>query len=364
MIRTLLYSAVIFTTVCATAATPTVVDRNDRAPIPGASVFDASGKMIGMSDANGTLPDIPHTNYPITIRSLGYNDLTLDAPDDSVMLTERIYQLPEITVGAADRNVVRLICYVREYTTVTGDNESTTMFAEHIVDYFLPRKGAKKVKTQRHPRKLGWRAFCHTTDKNGLDSVSYPSSDTNMFTWLDLIELDDKPVIAPDRMKNGAVSDSIGGKSGLKTLYRQTDNSFTATYDALADKKGHTWSPMAFKLFGFTMDVNGMMLSQTFMRNKYGEYLPEDLTNASYTFNATGRGKWIRKAFNSDKPVDLKAYFEIYVVDREYLPADEAKELMKDDHLHMKVKRPTEAPALDAATRNLIDRVIEEHNKK
>ena len=348
----------------ASATTPVVVDRTDRAPLPGASVFDSTGKMIGMTDADGNLPQLTQTAYPITIRSLGYNDRILDTPEDSVFLTERVYQLPEIEVGAADRNVVRLICYVREYSNVVSDNISSSMFIEYMVDYFLPRKGAKKAKAQRKPRQLTWRGFSHTTNNSGLDSVAYMKYNSSMFSWLDLIELDEKPVVAPDRMKNGAVSDSVAGKSGLKNLYRQTDNSFTTTFDALAGKKDHTWSPMAFKLLGLTMDVNGMMMSRTFMRTASGEYLPEDLTNASYTFNATGRGKWIRKAFDSQNPVDLKAYIEIYVVDREYLPAEEAKTLMKNDNVRMKIRRPADAPPLDPATRALIDRALAERDQK
>jgi len=344
--------------------TSVVVDRTNRAPLPGSSVFDINGRMIGMADADGHLPQLSPTAYPITIRNLGYNDCTLDTPKDSIYLTERMYQLPEIEVGTADRNVVRLICYVREYSSVAADKGSTSTFSEYMVDYFLPRKGAKKVKTQRKPRQLSWRGFNHITNNEGLDSVSYMKYNSSMFSWLDLIELDDKPVIAPDRIKNGAVSDSVAGKSGLKTLYRQTDNSFTTTFDALAGKKDHTWSPMAFKLFGLTMDVNGMMMSRTFMRTASGEYLPEDLSNASYTFNATGRGKWIRKAFDSQNPVELKAYIEIYVVDREYLPAEEAKTLMKDDNVRMKIRRPADAPPLDPATRALIDRALAERDQK
>ncbi|MDE6306613.1 MAG: hypothetical protein K2L90_08510, partial [Muribaculaceae bacterium] len=154
--------------------------------------------------------------------------------------------------------------------------------------------------------------------------------------------------------------DTIHGKHGLKEVYRQNDHSFSATFDALADKKEHVWSPTALKLIGATLDIDQMFMSQTYFRNRSGEYWPEDLVSATYTMNALGRGKWIKKAFDTKGDVSLKAYFEIYIVDREYLPADEAKQLMKDGTLSMKVRRPSEAPQPDAATQRIIDRVIAE----
>lgn len=347
------------------AASSVVVGRTDRSPIPGASVFDLSGRMIGMTDTDGNLPPTAHGAYPVTVRCLGYTDGVIDSPADTVFLDERVYELPEVEVGSADRNTVRLICYIREYSSSYSVNNSATVFAEYMTDYFLPRKGAKKVKAQREPRILGWRGFAHYTDTvAGLDSVAYMKyPGAGMFQLIDLIEIDDKPVEASPRLKADPWlrGDTIRGKYGLKKVYRQNDRSFSANFDALADKKDHVWSPLALKLIGATFDINQMFMSQTFFRNRSGEYWPEDLISATYTMNATGRGKWIKKAFQAKSDVHLKAYFEIYVVDREYLPADEARHMMKDESLSMKVTPPAEAPALDAATRRLIDRVTATH---
>ena len=341
-----------------------VIDASDSSPVPGASIFDASGKMIGMTDTDGSIPPTVCDKYPIAIRSLGYNEHTLTAPADTVLLTGRIYDLKEVEVGTADRNVVRLICYIREYSSSASSDKSATIFAEYMADYFLPRKGAKKIKTQRHPRVLGGRGFGHFTDSDsGLDSVAYLQHlGTGMFSWIELIEIDGKPVETSHRLKDNPAlkGDTIHGKHGLKEVYRQNDRSFSATFDALADKKGHVWSPTALKLIGATLDIDQMFMSQTYFRNRSGEYWPEDLVSATYTMNALGRGKWIKKAFDTKGDVSLKAYFEIYIVDREYLPADEAKQLMKDGTLSMKVRRPAEAPQPDAATQRIIDRVIAE----
>lgn len=68
-----------YTIVCAQER---VIDATDYSPVAAASIFDAAGNMVGVTLNDGCITEIPKTAYPITIRSIGYEQLVIEQQED------------------------------------------------------------------------------------------------------------------------------------------------------------------------------------------------------------------------------------------------------------------------------------------
>lgn len=78
---------------------------------------------------------------------------------------------------------------------------------------------------------------------------------------------------------------------------------------------------------------------------------------------ADGRGKYLRKALKSDKPIVIRSMVELYIVDRTYLSNAEAKEEYKNKPADVKFVIPSTVPPLSEATRQLVERAKVEVKK-
>ncbi|MDE5916200.1 MAG: carboxypeptidase-like regulatory domain-containing protein [Duncaniella sp.] len=85
-----------------------VVDSVSGSPLAKASVFGRSGKPVGISDDNGELPGgIALSDYPLTVRCLGYVPATVERPTAGrIRLREMTYDLPEVVVEPKKRQVL------------------------------------------------------------------------------------------------------------------------------------------------------------------------------------------------------------------------------------------------------------------
>ena len=59
-----------------------VVDATDHSPIPTATIFDASGNVVGFTSYEGSFSEIPESAYPLTLTSIGYEPLVIDSAED------------------------------------------------------------------------------------------------------------------------------------------------------------------------------------------------------------------------------------------------------------------------------------------
>ena len=59
-----------------------VIDATDHSPVSAASIFDASGNMVGFTWSDGVFSEIPTTAYPVTIRCMGYEQLVIERPEN------------------------------------------------------------------------------------------------------------------------------------------------------------------------------------------------------------------------------------------------------------------------------------------
>lgn len=336
-----------------------VVDGDDRSPLIAASVFDANGTLVALTDTCGAFA----AHLPVTVRCMGYEAATLERDADTLSLAPASYGLPEMTFNLANRDVMRLICYVREYAGLAGSNDTTGLFSEYMVDYMLPVKKLKGFKGRGAPRTLAQRRVARIMDpRAGTDSIAVNPDDDELISWLMLaslpVERDGEYECFPDSVLSDG-EHIVPGKYGPRVVFRTTPDAISESADGLADRKDHRWSPWFFKIFGITMEFTDLRISRAYMREADGSRKPENLLMATFSMEALGRGKLLRKVFDSKSPVQIRTYMEIYPVDREYLTVTEARECEKDKTASWPMTVSPAAPALDAATARLVEQARE-----
>lgn len=335
-----------------------VVDGEDSSPLAGATVFARSGVIIGMTDGKGEIIVPSANDYPLTVKCLGYEPAVCPTGISEARMSPSLFSLHEVTVTPVDRPVVRVICYIREYVSGATGTDTLTCFNEHMGDFFLPlRKKVKGFKAKPSPRFISSRLRSRMSDRNGLDSVFVPAYRDDSFSWEMVVGMPYGNVSESETIRAGARCDSVQGKHGLKRILRKSGAStYSIQTDYLADSKDHRLSPFIFKLLGMSIDFNELQGSWVYKANDKGVYTPADIVSGTFSLSVVGRGKWIKKAFKSDTPVQMYSFYEIYPVEAEYLTVDEAKALIKDDTLRMKITPSPNARPLEPGIQRIVDR--------
>ena len=343
-----------------------VVDALDRLPVSTASIFDAAGNVIGLTGKDGGFSQIPDADYPITIRCMGYEPLVIGRPEDkSWEMTPVYHDMGEVVVVPVKRNILKQTFYVREYFSMSNESDTVTFFIEHMADRFVPTSKDAKFGGSSKLRILKSRQYAHF-QLFGKDSIS-TDPETMFPSMATIFEPIDKEVPTPKSFKesgNTAKLHEEPGKSGISLIIKQNEQTFSMIVDALADTKEHKISPWPFKLLGLTMDINQGYVTQVYRVNDKGVYQPKDLLESSIVIQADGRGKFLRKVLKSDKPVLIRCLDELYVVDREFLSKEEAKEAYKSKPTNVKFVIPSNVPPLNEATRRLVERAKAEAGKQ
>ena len=343
-----------------------IIDATDRTPISAASIFDSAGNMVGFTWNDGEFSEIPESAYPVTLRCMGYEQLVIERPENKTWeMTPIAYELEEVVIVPVKRNILKQTFYVREYLSMYNETDTVTYFTEHMADRFIPASKDAKFSGKLSLRILESRPYEHY-QLFGADSVS-TNPDLMFPSMATIFEPIDKEVILPESFKKQESATKLyeePGKSGMELIIKQNDQIFTFNVDALADTKDHMISPWPLKLLGFTMEINQLYVTQVYRANDKGIYLPKDLLESSYVIQADGRGKFLRKALKSDKPIVIRCMVEMYVVDRDYLSKDEAKEEYKNKPKDVKFVIPSTVPPLNEATRRLVERAKAEAKNK
>ncbi len=335
-----------------------VIDAVNHSPVSAASIFDAAGNMVGFTWSDGLFSEVPESAYPITIRCMGYEMLVIERPEDKTWeMTPMAYELEEVVIVPVKRNVLKQMFYVREYFSMSSETDTVTFFNEHMADRFVPTSKDAKFGEDSKLRLLESHQYAHF-QLFGEDSITTDPETMipSMATIFEPINID---VVLPESFKEQEGATKFyeeSGKSGKELILKQNDRTFTYSVDALADKKEHKISPWALKLLGFTMDINQVYVTQVYRVNDTGVYLPKDLLESSFVIQADGRGKFLRKALKSDKPIVIRCMVEMYVVDREYLSTEEAKEEYKNKPTNVKIVIPSTVPPFNEATKRLVER--------
>ena len=335
-----------------------VIDAADNSPIAAASIFDVSGNMAGITGSDGTISGIPESAYPITIRCIGYEQLVIEQAEEKTWeMIPAAYELEEVVVVPAERNVLKQTFYVREYFSMCNSTDTTTFFIEHMADRFVAASKKAKYNGSSSLRILDSHHYSRYK-LNGKDSLAL-DEESGFPSMLSILgDLNEKEIKAPQSFKEGESSvkhHEIPGISGIAVIQKQNDYTFTTVVDGLADEKEHKISPFVLKVLGLGMEIFQLYCTQTYNVNDEGVYLPCDLTEASFVMEANGTGKLLRNIFSSSKPVIIRSMVEMYIVDRDYLTKDEAKKQSKIKPSDVKFVIPSAVPPLNEATRKMVE---------
>ena len=351
IISTLLFS-------CPIDAQKRVIDATDHSPISTASIFDASGNMIGFTWSDDVFAEIPESAYPITLRCIGYEQLIIERPENKVWeMTPTVYELDEVVIVPVKRNVLKQTFYVREYFSMSNESDTITFFVEHMANRFIPTSKDAKFGGNSSLRILDSHHYSRYQLAGNDSIIANPESPFP--SMLSVFDLNDKEVIAPASFKEPGNTNKLheeSDKSGIALIQKQNAQTFTMIKGVLSEGKKHIVSPWPLKLLGLTMDFNQLYATHAYHVNDKGIYLPKDLIEASFVMEADGRGKYLRKALNSEKPIKIRTMIELYIVDRDYLSKEEAKKEYKNKPSNVKFVIPSTVPPLNEATRRMVER--------
>ena len=335
-----------------------VVDSATHVPLPNASIYDKDGIPVGLSNGNGGVPKITRSRYPITVRYLGFNDKTVIFGDkDTIFLSEKVSELPEVIVKSSRQRLLHLLAYVREYSTLATYTDTIFLFREKMVDYMLPSDNKIKFKGWSYPRVLTCKSYYRFTNNSGLDSVSDVGQ--HHFSWSDWIGMPPE-VSIPLRIRKSQISaDTLCGKYSPTEIWHKCNDQIRVDVDVLADTVSRKWVPSLANFFRRGLDYEKFKLTFNY-DNVIGDSISKyDLDGYSFSIESKGRGREMFRFNKINEPFFVSTNAEVYILDKEYITVKEAKEWDKRnfDVDEIGIYEPLEAPPLSLSTLNLIERV-------
>lgn len=338
---------------------PTVADAESRTPLPNASIFDNRGKYIGMSNSHGAIHCAAATDYPLTVRYMGFKECRIASPlADTVFMEENVAQLREVVVESRQKKMLHILAYQREYSTLSSFCDTVTMFREKMVDFMLPADERDSEKGWRYPRILNTRSYYRFTDDEGLDSVSDRCN--HHFTWSDWIGLAPAAPLPGSLIRSATGTDTVFGKYSPSEVWMRSGDRLSLDINVLADTLCRKWVPgMAYFLHRDDIDFE-----QFRMRLNYDDISSDGLnvlglTGYSYNIDSRGRGHDMFKFNRPEIPYYVTTYTEVYIIDKAYITMKEARkwEKRRFDMSALEIFEPEAAPALQPEVLALIDRV-------
>lgn len=338
-----------------------IVDKENGQSLPKASIFDKNGIFIGVADDNGVIPTtISKGSYPLNIRYVGYQPQYVESPDAGIIgLKESTYELPEIVVDDVSRNILYLQVYVREYHTLDNTKDTIAIYKEQLTDYAIPI-GKAKFKGWKKPRLLAEERYEYRKidkKKSSVDTLVHGEKDKKSFTTnFDITQ----KFKLPESLVSGEESEFIKqGKYAVEEKWTATDGYYTFDNDGLANNKDHIHSMNFLGIIGGSQTMDDSHYK--FEKGTKSGVGPENLVEASHNWDMSLRGKIMDKASEQKEDTKTSFYSEMFVIDRSYLTAEEAKELKNDPPvISLKnFKVPAAIPAPPAEVEKLKGSVLE-----
>ncbi|MBQ2123849.1 MAG: hypothetical protein II200_07670 [Bacteroidaceae bacterium] len=342
-----------------------VIDAVDSVAVVAATVFSDAGKLIGLTNEQGELPIAKKSDFPLTIRCIGYEATEVATPQTAtIFLTPQCFELGEAIITPAEPEVLQLTCYARSFETIYSDTfQLENKYSEHMVNFFVPvatGKRAKKAKkaADGRPRIIAERTWT-IRNVNGCDTLikNEPNEPISMI----LEQLSQETDTIPQRLLKSTeeqATHSVKGKTGPKIVYSKTDDNLTVAHYPLAEtKKGVISLPKAITfILGFDIDITQFYITRSYNMNSTQAPTIKDLVSFATAIDATISGRLIRFAYDR-KEVKMSLHTEFYVVKTEYISAETAKDRANLRLAAPKFEIPASAPKLDAATQELIRKV-------
>lgn len=348
-----------------------IVDGVDRGPVVGATVMSRSGLILGITDADGRINGLKPSDFPLEIRSLGYEPMSVAEVADTISLQPAVYPLSEISVTPGDRPICRVVCYERGYSTCATSTDTTQIYAQFMTESFIADGKLKGYKsTHGSPKLRNKRLYARFTNSDGLDSVGRPEKDDYIalmpaicITFLQIFPGEGNVVEEPQAINDGAVQCITYDKHKVETKHKRMGDLYIQSRDPLTAKKNHTYSPLLFKTFGCTIDFNIMETQYAFRVNNSGKYEPGDLVYGTNSIGMLGRGKLFKVVKETKDPIELNGYLEFYPVEVSYHTVDEYKEMIKNPS-KIEFKEPENLLPLPPAIAAIVERIENADQKK
>lgn len=340
-----------------------VVDAVSRRGLAGVSVFDRRGNAVGASDRHGRLPYAPAAAYPLTLRCLGYAEATLQAGADTVLLHEHLTELPEFVVERRKNNMVHILAYVREYSTLSTYTDTVTLFREKMVDYMLPIEKKGRYKGWRRPRVIASRSYYRFTNAAGLDSVS--SECAHHFSWSDWVGLAPTPSLPAGLRGREEAADTLRGRYSATETWTRHDDRVRVEVDVLADTVSRRWVPELDAFFQRGLDFERFRVAYAYENVTEDSIRPQSLTGYTLSIESNGRGRTMFIFGHSDQPFWVTTYAQVWVLDRELVSVAEARRWERGEHDgdRSTIIEAADAPELRPETLELVSRVDAENRE-
>ncbi len=309
-----------------------VVDSGDNNPIAGATIIGKSGIIVGLTDKNGYI-GVEEQELPATIRSIGYEANIATHVDETVKLAPAVYTLSDVIVDAESRPVKRVICFAREFSSGVTSNDTLQLYCEYMTESFVADDKVKGYKKSDVQLKIKNNKEYARQVSNNRDSVYIPGKydDTIMLRWFEMIaSLPINKINISEDLAGKEFTDTIDGKYGPQSIIKKKNGILTITTDELSNHKDRQWSPLFFKLFGMTVDVEECKLSVSYRAANQPVIDIYDLINMDYNIQVLWKGKIMKKIFNTSEAVGMNTYIELYPVEITNISVGEYKELRKD----------------------------------
>ena len=341
-----------------------IIDATTGQPLPKASIFDKNGVFIAVSDNEGIVPqNISKSSYPISVRYVGYIPLKLISPDLGVVsMDETSYTLPEIVVDEVSRNILYLQVYVREYETAENSKDTIAIFKEQLVDYAIP-VGKAKYKGWKKPRVLSQQEFEYKKiekKNSSIDTLMFKDGGKMRSTNFNIAQ----KFKMPESILSGDSTEYVKyGKYYPEEKWTASEGYYIIENDGLASNKDHIHTMNFLGIIGGSQTMDDSHYK--FEKLSKPAVGAENLIEASQNWDLSLRGKLMNKASEQKEDTKISVYSEMYVIDRAYLTADEAKELKKDAPV-VEIKNfkvPDGIPAPPEEVVNLKAAVLESNGK-
>lgn len=336
-----------------------VVDGGTGVPVGDAFVYDRQGRLVGYTSGEGGLPVVPVSGYPLTVRCMGYEPAVISKQTKGrVLLREQSIELPEVVVNPKDRQVLHMLGYVREYSTLTTYRDTVFLFREKTVDFMVPVRNEKRFKGWRYPRVLASKSYYRFTDSGGRDSVS--DCFGGHFSWSDWVGLPPRGMRLSDVCRSsGVVVDTVRGRRGAFLVWRRDTSSVKLRVDVLADTASRYWAERLVDFHMGSTDFYRVRIDYDFEDVDGDTILPDNLSMYAFSIESSGRGERLPHVFRSEGPLYVETRAEVYLIDKEYMSVSDARKWEKEPPSveEVGILVPSGAGVLPDEIRTLVSRV-------
>lgn len=281
----------------------------------------------------------------------------LVAAPAAICTQPKLNELPELVVDGKSRNILHLLGYVREYSTLASYTDTVTLCRIKWVDFMIPTTSDAKIEGWKTPRILSVRSYYNFRNAQGLDSVS--DRYCRHFSWTDWVRLNNRMPIPENIRKSEIAVDTVFGKYQPGEIWSREHDRISVHLDALADSTPRRWLPRMAPFFRDNTNFERVTFDYNFSTSEPLYVFPRDLTSITLNVDARFPGSEMF-LWKKDQPAFTTTSAQIYIVDREYVTAKEARKYAKErltaEHTDL-LPIPDWVPDVDSATEILIARV-------